>query len=364
MSAGNNRGVALLITLTAITMIIAVALELNRQMRQSLTSAATTKNHMVLVHMVNAGVETGKAILAKDKNDTESVSVQDEWANPEIIESYLAQLPFENGGIKLEISDERSRIQLNSLVKFPEGRDFNPHQHELWQRFFAMMLAGMEMHEQDLFQTNETITPDMIINPIKDWLDSGDDDAITGLTGAENDYYQGLDPPYGIRNGPFKHITELMRVKNITKEMFYSLDIDNYVTVYGMTPVDEDQARFTYDGKINLNTAEMPVIAALLPDGYEFIAEEIVSFREESVNGSYINDLSGATWYKSVLGAEEIDINPELITTTSDHFRIVSNAEFDGMRLSATVIVLREQDEETGKPKCSVLSWSYSVDEQ
>jgi hypothetical protein len=32
-------------------------------------------------------------------------------------------------------------------------------------------------------------------------------------------------------------------------------------------------------------------------------------------------------------GAEEININPELITTTSDHFRIVSNAEFDGMTL-------------------------------
>jgi general secretion pathway protein K len=99
------------------------------------------------------------------------------------------------------------------------------------------------LQKQD-FSPNEQITPDMIINPIKDWLDSGDDDAITGLTGAENDYYQSLDPPYGARNGPFKHIRELMRVKNITKEMFYSLDIDNYVTVYGMTSGRRRQAPF------------------------------------------------------------------------------------------------------------------------
>jgi general secretion pathway protein K len=359
MFAGNNRGVALIVTLTAITLIIAVALELNRQMRQSLASAATTKNHMTLVHMVNAGVETGKGILAKNKTDTESVSIQDEWADPEIIKSYLDQLPFENGSIDLEISDERSRIQLNALVKFPEGRDFNSHQHELWQRFFAMLLAGMELEKQD-FSPGEQITPDMIINPIKDWLDSGDDDAITGLTGAENDYYQSLDPPYSAGNGPFKDIRELMRVKNVTEEMFYSFDIYNYVTIYGMLPVEGDRHRFTYDGRININTAEMPVIAALLPDGYEFMAEEIVRFREEKVNGIYLNDLSGPTWYKSVPGAEEININPALITTTSDHFRIVSRAEYDGMTLEATVIVLREQDEETGKAICRALSWSYS----
>lgn len=359
MSVGNNRGVALIITLTAVTIIIAVALELNRQMRSAVTSAAIAKNNMSLVHMVDSGIEIGKAILAKDKTETLNVSVQDDWANAEIIEAYLAQLPFENGRITLEISDERSRLQLNALVKFPEGRDFNPVQHDLWRRFFALILSGAELDDQDLFPESENITPDMIINPVKDWLDSGDDDAITGLTGAEDDYYQGLDPPYSIRNGSFKHIKELMRVKNISSEMFYSFDIDNYVTVYGMTPGAEDRHRFSYDGKININTAEMPVIAALLPEGYEFLAEEIVAFREETANGEYIHDLTAPTWYKSVPGAEEVQINPNAITTQSDLFRIVCRAEGNGMALGATVIVLRERDEETGKWQNRALSWQY-----
>ncbi len=359
MSAGNNRGIALIITLTAITIIIAVALELNRQMRKSVMSAATTKNQMALSHMVHSGVEIGKAILSQDKTDSPSVSVQDDWANPEIIDHYLAQLPFEGGDIRLEITDERSRMQLNALVAFPEGRDFNPLQHQLWQRFFTLMLAGAELESGDFGFDMGELTPDMIVNPVKDWLDSGDDDAITGLTGAEEDYYRMLDPPYSTRNGPFKHVLELMRVKNISREMFYSFDIDNYVTVYGMTPAGEDGHRFTYDGKININTAEMPVVAALLPEGYAFLAEEIVAYREEKADDEYLYDLTAPNWYKSVPGAEEIEIPSDLITTESDLFRIVCSAEQDGIIVQATVIVLREKDEDTGKWHCRPLSWSY-----
>ncbi len=359
MFAVNNRGIALIITLTVITIIIAVALELNRQMRSAVISAAATRNHVSLSHMVDSGVEVGKAILAKDKTDTLNVSVQDEWANPERIEQYLAQLPFENGYITLEITDERSRLQLNALVAFPEGRDFNPPQHALWQRFFSLLLAASELGGSSSFFETGDLTPDMIINPVKDWLDSGDDDAITGLTGAENDYYRSLDPPYSCRNGPFKHIKELMRVKNIDQDMFYGFDIDNYVTVYGMTPAGGDSHSFTYDGKININTAEAPVLAALLPEGYEFLAEEIAAYREEKVNGSYIHDLTDPNWYKSVPGAESAEINPALITTQSDLFRIVCRAHYDHMTLQVTVIVIREKDDDTGKWYCRALSWSY-----
>ncbi len=49
----------------------------------------------------------------------------------------------------------------------------------------------------------------MIINSLKDWLDSGDDDAITGLSGAESDYYEGLEPPYSCKNGPMDNLGEV-----------------------------------------------------------------------------------------------------------------------------------------------------------
>jgi len=80
--------------------------------------------------------------------------------------------------------------------------------------------------------------PSAIINSIKDWLDSGDDDAITGLSGAESAYYQDLDPPYPCRNGPFPHLGELALLKGVTAELFerYWGYIRSLTIYYGSWP--------------------------------------------------------------------------------------------------------------------------------
>lgn len=361
MSANNNKGIALMITLTIITVLIAVTFELNRQMRSTVTDAAATRDNLTLSHMIDSGINTAKALLIRDKEKTEADSVQEEWADPETVARYVSQLPFEKGKVTVNITDERSRIQLNALVSYPDGKDFNAVQQKLWKRFFALLLKQQELAADELF--DEPLEPDMIINPIKDWLDANDNEAITGLSGAEDDYYQSLDPPYSCRNGPFKHITELMRVKNITPELFYSLDknvfgIANYITVYGMTPAGGDEHRFTYDGKININTAEMPVIAAMMPLGQEFLAEEIIAYRQEKVSDEYIHDLTDPEWYKEVPGAGDIEIDSDLITTTSDLFRIDCRAERNDAAMSATVVVKREKNEETGKWECKILNWT------
>jgi len=110
----------------------------------------------------------------------------------------------------------------------------------------------------------EIVEPSAIINPVKDWLDSDDNDAITGLNGAEKEYYQDLEPPYLCRNGPFRYIEELTRVKGITPELFCSADqqllgISRYITVLGIAQLND---KFTYDGKININTADLPSLPA------------------------------------------------------------------------------------------------------
>jgi general secretion pathway protein K len=357
----NNKGIALIITLTVIALLITVTFELNRQLQASVENSAIIRDRLVLSHMISSGVEVAQAILIKDKTDSEPDTVQEDWANPEKIDAYLAQIPFEDGNIGLYISDEMGRIQVNALVKYPEGKEFNPTQQELWLRFMALILTQQENMENsaDLFE--EVTEPSAIINPIKDWLDSDDNDAITGLNGAENEYYQDLDPPYAPRNGPFRHIEELTRTKGITPELFYAADelsmgISNYITVYGISKLND---KFTYTGKININTADMPVIAALLPIGQEFLAPEIFNYRIESANGQFLYDLTSPTWYKEVPGCSDVEIDAELITTQSDIFRIECFAELRDVRKMATVIVQREKNEESGKWYCKVLNWEY-----
>ena len=348
---GNNRGIALLVTLTVITVLIVATLEMNRKTRSALFSAAATRDRITLSQMASSGIHAAKAILITDKNNSNSDSLQEDWANPEKINEILQDLIFDDGQVTLKISDERGKIQINSLVEFPEGREFNPTQRMLWDRFLNLLTIQDEVFKD--------IEPETILNSVKDWLDSGDDEAITGLSGAESDYYQDFDPPYNCRNDPFTHIDELVLVKGISRELFQGAGglpgVSSYLTVHGIT--ENDSKSFTFDGKININTAGLPILEAILPLGHEDLAQAIYDYRQETSDSVYVHDLSSNTWYKQVPGLSNIEIDADLITTSSDLFRIESIAILHEMKLKITAIVERERDKKTGKWVCKVLRW-------
>lgn len=347
----NNRGIAILITLTIITIIITASLELHRKMRFAAVSTATTRDLITLTHMASSGINAAMAMLVKDKNESTIDSIQEDWANSEKINELLKDIPFENGKTTLTISDELARIQVNALVKYPEGRDFNESQRIMWDRLLRLLFSQDESLKE--------IEPTSVINSVKDWLDFGDNDAITGLNGAESEYYQDLDPPYSCRNGPIDHLGELVLIKGITRDLYQSVGemfrISRYMTIYGITSASKNT--FTYKGKINISTAELPVLIALLPSENEDFALSIFNYRQETTDSKYINDLSDPAWYKNAPGCSDIQIDPELITVSSDLFRIESTATLNEMETTTTAVVHREKDKKTGKWMCRVLSW-------
>lgn len=352
----NNRGIALLITLGVITVLITGALELNRRIRGAVVATAVIRDRLTLTNMAAAGVHAAMAMLIKDKKDSTIDSIQEDWANPEKIAEVLQEIPFEKGRVTFSIKDELGKIQVNSLVDFPKGRHFNVPQKIMWDRFTRLLLAQDESFE-DIEATG-------IINSVKDWLDSGDDDATTGLNGAESEYYESLDPPYTPANGPFMHIEELMQVKDITPAFFQGIKempgIGNFMTVYGMTKAKRkiDKKDFTFEGKININTADLPVLIAMIPSENPEYAQAIYNYRNETEDGKFINALSGTTWYKNVPDIPgDLTIDPKLITTSSDFFEIKAAAILNDSEITLTVIVNREKNKKTGKWQCRVLSW-------
>jgi len=262
-------------------------------------------------------------------------------------------IPFEQGKLHVTIADEMAKIQLNSLVYWngPNTFQFNESQHQLWSRFLDLILSKEE-------SLQETEAP-MIINSIKDWLDSGDDDAITGLNGAESDYYEALDPPYTCKNDRFAHISELLLVRGVTPELFIPLGgtqgLSSFLTVYGLKAMDNNA--FAFEGKININTADLPVLSAILPEGYSELAPVIYEFRIEKSASEFLHDLSNPSWYKNAPGCGDIEIDPNLITTSSDIFRIDARASLDEVEITVVAIVHREIIPETGKWTCKVLHW-------
>ncbi len=386
----NNRGVALLLTLTIITILVTFGLQLNRQTKASVESATALKDRYTMNQMATGAIHLGMALLIKDAMETQVDSVQEEWADPEKIAEMLKEVPIDDGKIDIVITDEMSRIQINALVDFPEGMQFNQTQREFWLRFSEGLLK-LYKETEDVGEMEET-DPATIINSIKDWLDSKDDDAVTELSGAESDYYMGLDPPYKCKNGPFSHVGEVALVKGIPPELFNGmgelLGLSNYLTVYGAVsgnapppsqggdgfaeppnsfeqPPQEQggfgesqSADFTYDGRININTAEIPILMALLPPEAAEFAKLIYEFRtQKKEDGTYANDLSDPGWYKNVPGLAAAEIDPALITVNSNFFRITATATYHKAKSTLSAVVQRQKNGKSGKLECKILNW-------
>jgi len=347
----NNRGVALLITVTIITLLITVTLELNRKVRSAVVSTGMTKDQVTLEQMASSGIQAAMALLVKDKMSTASDSLQEEWAIPAKLKEVVGDIPFEEGNLDIHIGDELGKIQVNALVQYPAGQQFNISQRMLWDRILGRLVSQFELEEDS--------DPAAMINALKDWQDSNDDNAITGLTGAESGYYEDLEPPYACRNGPLPHLSELLLIKGIKPEMFYGIDdvagLADYLTIYGMSPAQ--RKGFQFAGNININTAPVEILAALLPPGNEDLALEMDRYRTEESNGVFIQDISEPRWYQNVPGLSAVQIDPNLITTISDIFRIESKATLHDLSLTTAVVVLRKRDAKTGRWQCKVLQW-------
>jgi general secretion pathway protein K len=290
-------------------------------------------------------------MLIQDRMESDIDSVQEDWADPEKVRQALAVLSFERGEVRCFISDEMARLQVNALVKFPEGTDPDEALRLIWERAFTIAVFPYE-------GLSEESSPTAIVNSLIDWIDSGEGESITGLSGAESEYYQSLNPPYSCRNGPLTDVGELLQVKGVVPELYYGREdipgISELITVYGAA-VSED--RFSYSGKININTAEMPVLTALLPVENQDLAMAIYEYRLANSDGVFLHDLSSPTWYKDVPGCSDIEIDSRLIATQSDIFRIRATAELSGMRYVADVAVERQQDSKTGVWRCRILQW-------
>lgn len=351
----NRRGVALLITLAVTTLLVAAGLEYNRRARYALVSSAAARNDLSLTEMAASGVHVAMAILAKDRVDNDTDTPMDAWADTAAIDEVLREFPFEEGRLAVVISDELGKIQVNALVSYPDGREFNEAQRSLWERFLQYYADRKEL-KLDLKDDSEPVA---IINSLKDWLDSGDDDAITGLSGAETSYYQGRKPPYAARNGPFADINELLLVKGITPDLYHGTaeipGISNYVTVLGVAP--GEGTGLTFPGRINLTTAEIPVLFALLPAENKDLVETIDEVRRDIASGKQTVDMRNPAWLNKIPGLAGIKLDPKLITMASDLFRVRSTATLHDAESTVTAVLKREQAPQSGKWTCRVVSW-------
>jgi DNA uptake protein ComE-like DNA-binding protein len=152
-------------------------------------------------YLALAGIEKAKALLYHDAQDRSRSQKNHSGSFYDDVQQFR-EVPLgrgvfsvvrrsradEGGGIIFGISDEESRLNLNTAS--------------------TNELASLQ-----------NMTPD-VATAIVNWRGGN---SATGA--AEAQYYGGLQPPYQPRNGPFQTVRELLMVRGVTSQLFLGRDV-------------------------------------------------------------------------------------------------------------------------------------------
>jgi len=301
----SERGIALITVILILSIIVAIAIELNRSSRAAIYDAANLSDGIKLTYIAKSGFYGAAALLTNA--DYAYDTLRDKWAHAEML-SAQSQTLFADGSFMTVVEDEAGKIPLNKLVN---GNEYNPVIKGVLIRLLCLPEFGLDDRK-----ANE------IVDSLKDWIDA--DSSATGF-GAETSYYSSLDPPYEAKNAHVDCVEELLMVKGITSEIFNGTKekpgLARFVTA------DSD------DGKININTAPKMVLRALAAGISAEVADKMDEYRCKEGN-----DLSGTQWFFDMAG---VTISPELITVKSNYFKITSIGKMKNMEQGLSGVVKR-----------------------
>lgn len=308
-SMTNQRGIALIVVILMISIIVALTIQLNRDMRSEVYESANLSGQIQLRYVAESAIYAGEAILLIDKNQYDALT--EDWANTELFSLRAAEF-FDNASFKLTIEDLGGRIPINLLVS---GNGYNVPVREMLLR----LLTG------PYFRLEEGAAEE-IIDAIKDWIDA---DSETTGRGTES----------MVKNATLDCIEELLMIRGVTRELFYGSEkfygLSRCLTVFG-------------DGKININTAPKPVLRALSAQMTDEAVEALDKYRRDSKKS-----VANPGWYNGIPEAAGMNIPAEGVTIKSDIFQIKAAGVQGRMTKQITAIVGRD----AGRIKVAVLSW-------
>ena len=366
----NQNGVALVVVLGVISVLLITGLHLSRITTESVTIAQQRIDQFTAWEMARSAIHLAMALLADDAAKTDADSIQEDWADPETVSQMIRQLGYDQGQITLDITDELGKIQINSLVQRFPGHEVNPDQRALWERLLNLHI------DQDRSETGHD--PDAVINALIDWLDSGDDNAVSGFSGAESAYYAGLFPPYVCADRELGHLSEILNVKGFSPDLFsffqdqpdpenpgktVSVVWQDLFTVYGLSDFFDEGETYQYPGRININTAGIEVIQALLPLGMAEFAQDILDYRAQKSEDEdmFVNPLDKG-WYHRVIGLsqEEKEKLARMIRYDSNIFKATATVVLNRTQIRLSAYIKREQQEQTRQWICRIIQMERS----
>ena len=252
---GEPKGVVLLVVLWVMLAMSMLALSFSASIRTEVDAARNVVDQKESYYLARAGIEY--ALYKVIEAQTAFARIQQRREGnlqsiPPVLTGYI-DLPLARGGARVQISDETGKMNVNLAPGY--------------LLYKLLIMIGLDEREAD-----------MITDSIEDWRDRDD---LRRLNGAESNYYQGLEEPYLAKNGLFDVPEELLLVQGITPEIYYGrkgttkdgAQVEYYALQKYLTT-------FTTINRINVNSAPLPVLAAI--PGLDFdVAAQIIGMRQE-----------------------------------------------------------------------------------
>jgi len=221
-----QTGTALVTALLIVALASVIATAMLKQQHIDIRRANNMVKGDQAVLYLRVGENWVRKLLAEDRISSKIDSLTEHWAKTD------NKLDVDGGTIHFEVEDLQGRLNLNNLLD-QEGRPSKPDLDQ-----FRNLLVALELDPE-------------LAQPMLDWIDA--DINVSLPTGAEDQEYLVLEQPYRTANAPFVSSSELMLIKGFSREIFDKLS--PYITALPKRV------------EINVNTASIPVLAAVLGVG-------------------------------------------------------------------------------------------------
>ena len=273
----NTRGMALVLTLLVVALLTALVAEFSYGVYVSTSALHNWATSQKLSVAARSAVTLGSRLISENAS-------RYPYTYPGLVE-IMQKSPFEDldGIISVRIEDENAKFNLNTLgglaAGFGTDKDKDPYHS------FRRLLAALDLRTE-------------IADRVSYWIDSTTEHRPPDGTGVSKD-------------GPLDSIDELLLIPGIDADTYERLR--PHVTIYS-------------DKRININSADIPVLMSLSDAVTRQMADTIVRYRENTPfqNTAEIIRVSG---FGSV-GTQLMGY----IAVRSSAFRVTATAESGGIR--------------------------------
>ncbi len=327
-----ESGIALILILMVTAIIAVIVLEFTQYIKVTTMITHNYKDELEASAIARSGIEFAKYALKSD--DPEVDHLNEDWAKD--YSKILSSVMFKNGNLKLNIVDESSKFNLNTVILPAAG---GHSQEKRYDSAVNNLKHLCEINNQDY----------KFVDALVDWIDNDDDVTIIEgqmeSGGAEDSYYQGLTPPYHCKNAPLDTLKELFLIKGFTYESYAGSEDKDDAT---LTRTGLKDFLTIYGFKININTAPSEVLMALNLDIDKNLADNIIKERKE-------NPFKSITDLKNVEGMTDNiynRINKRIEIKSTGYFSLYSVGTVNKITSEIYAILYR-----ASKDEISVIYW-------